>query len=118
VIYLEQHFDVRPASPSGLDRFIELAERALVPLWTAAGGRLVGAWFGTESWFDRVTQVLAFPDRATFDRARQAVATSPEGAEAEAALDDLAPVRRHRLREPAPTERTVRLFPLPYSPLR
>lgn len=31
MLYLKQHFNIEPARPAGLDRFIELAERAWVP---------------------------------------------------------------------------------------
>lgn len=100
MIYLEQHFNVEPASPAGLDRFVELAEKALVPGWSRVGGRLVGAWFGTQEWFNQVTQVVAFPDLAAFEGARQAGATDPELVEARAEAFSLAPIQREALREP------------------
>ena len=64
MIYLKQHFNIEPASPAGLDRFVDLGEKALLPGWSRLGGRVVGAWFGTEEWFYQVTQVVAFADFA------------------------------------------------------
>jgi hypothetical protein len=100
MIYLKQRLNIEPASPAGLDRFVELAEKTLVPGWSRAGGNVVGAWFSTEEWFYQVTQVVAFPDLAAFDAARRSAAGDAELADAQGALEELAPVRRESLLEP------------------
>jgi hypothetical protein len=100
MIYLKQHFDIEPASPAGLDRFVELAEQALVPGWARAGGRIVGAWFSSEEWFNQVTQVIAFPDLAALDAARREASGDAQLSEAEGVLETLAPIRRESLLEP------------------
>jgi hypothetical protein len=100
MIYLKQAFNIEPASPAGLDRFVELGEGALLPGWERVGGRLIGAWFGTDDWFNQVTQVVAFEDLAAFDAARRGAASDAKLSDAEAALDELAPIRSESLLEP------------------
>lgn len=100
MIYLKQNLNIEPASPAGLDRFVELAEQTLVPGWTRVGGRVVGAWFSTEEWFYQVTQIIAFADLAAFDTARREASLDSGLADALGALEELAPVRRESLLEP------------------
>lgn len=100
MIYFEQRFNIEPASPAGRDRFIELAESNLVPGWQRAGGRLIGAWFGTGEWFYQVTHVTEFPDLGAFGEARRAAAGDAKLAEADGVLEALAPVRHEGLLEP------------------
>lgn len=100
MIYLKQQFNPSPASPGGLDNFIALAEKALVPAWSRAGGRLLGAWSSTDEWFFQVTQVTAFEDLAAYDRARNIVADDAELAGYRDALNAAAPICKESLLEP------------------
>jgi hypothetical protein len=109
MIFLRQDFDLHPASTSTRDRFVEHAEKALVPAWSAEGGILKAAFFSTEEWFYRVTHVVAFHDLAAFDRARRAIEEGGEHAavregdlalapeRSTALLEDLGPVAADRL---------------------
>jgi hypothetical protein len=71
MIYLAQDFDIHPATPETRDRFIEAANEQFLPAQTAAGGTLLAAWFSYSSWFYRITQVIEFPDLATYDGFRR-----------------------------------------------
>jgi len=99
VIYLQQTFDLAPASPATRDRFVEHAVGTLVPAWAELGGRLKGAFFSTEEWFYQVAHVLAFDDLAAFDRARVRIERDPAFAAVREVNEALAPVRGDRLLE-------------------
>jgi len=99
MIFLKQTFDLHPASPATRDRFVEHAEKTLVPAWASEGGRLKAAFFSTEEWFYQVTHVTAFDDLAGFDRARRAVAEGAEFAALRATDEALAPGRGTALLE-------------------
>jgi len=99
MIFLKQTWNLHPASPAGRDRFVEHAEKALIPAWASVGGDLKGAFFSTEEWFYQVTHVVAFEDLAAFDRARTAIDQSGEFAELRAGDEALAPERGTALLE-------------------
>jgi hypothetical protein len=93
MIFLEQTFNLDPASPAQRDRFIEHANQTLLPAWSSVGGTLKGAFFSTEEWFYQLTHLTAFEDLAAFDRARSAVEQGAEFADLRATDEALAPVR-------------------------
>jgi hypothetical protein len=100
VIYLKQDFDIHPASPGTRDRFVELAEKELVPRWRRLGARLVGGWFSNERWFSGITNVLAFEDLSAFGAYRQAAAANAEWQECERQLEEMTLQRFDELLEP------------------
>lgn len=93
MIYLQQTFDLHPASPATRDAFVDHAESALVPAWNELGGQLKGAFFSTEEWFYQVHHVLSFEDLAAFDRARHAIENDSAFAKLRESDEALAPVR-------------------------
>ena len=99
MIYLQQTFDLHPASPATRDRFVEHAGQTLVPAWAELGGRLKAAFFSTEEWFYQVAHVTAFDDLAAFDRARAAIESDPAFAALRQANEELAPTRGDTLFE-------------------
>ncbi len=99
MIFLKQTFDLHPASPATRDRFIEHAEKTLVPGWASEGGQLKAAFFSTEEWFFQVTHVTAFEDLAAFDRARRSVEEGSEFAGLRSVDEALAPTRGTTLLE-------------------
>jgi len=100
MIYLKQTFDLDPASPANRDRFVSIAERAILPAHERIGGRLVGAFFAHEEWFSQIIHVTEFDDLASFDRYREAARRDRETAEGIAQLEILAPNRSVDLLEP------------------
>jgi len=96
MLYLQQTFDLHPASPATRDRFVELATNDVVPASTRAGGRLVAAFFCHEEWYSQVRHVIELGDLAGFAawRADAAVTASL------ARLATLSASRRDELLEP------------------
>lgn len=92
-IYLEQSFDLSPASPATRDRFVELATSSMMPACERLGARLVGAWFTHVEWYSQIRHVLELDDLAAFDSFRQF-------RELDASIEALAPTRRDTLLEP------------------
>ncbi len=99
MIFLKQTFDLHPSSPGTRDRFVEHAEKTLLPAWASEGGRLKGAFFSNEEWVFRVTHVTAFDDLSTFDRARRAIEQGGEFEELRGTDETLAPTRGSELLE-------------------
>ena len=103
MIYLEQRFDIHPASPATRDRFVEAAESALLPASREVGARLVGAWFAHDEWFSRITHVTELEDLQAYAAWRDATDPArgePALAKACADLASLAPERGEDLLEP------------------
>ena len=100
MIYLEETFNLMPASPETLDTFVELAQERLVPAWQRLGARLVAAWYSDVESFCQVTQVLEFDDLGALDAFRAKACQDAAWAECEARLEEMASERRSRLREP------------------
>jgi len=100
MLYLQQDFDLEPASPRTRDAFVELARVSLVPAAERHGARLVAAFFSNAEWFFRVSQFLELPDLAAYDDWRRAHGADAGAVEAGERVAALAPVRRERLLEP------------------
>ena len=99
MIYLEETFNLVPASPETMDTFVDFAQEKLVPCYERLGGRLVAAWYSDVEVFAQVMQVLEFDDLAALGAFR-AAATDDEGwTECERRIEELAPERRSRLME-------------------
>ncbi len=100
MIYLEETFNLVPASPETMDTFVDFAQEKLVPCYERLGGRLVAAWYSDAEVFAQVMQVLEFDDLAALGAFR-AKASHDEGwAECGRLIEELAPERRSRLMEP------------------
>ena len=100
MIYLEETFNLKHASPEALDTFIEFAQKHLVPVCPGLGARLVAAWSSSEEWFNQVKQVLEFDDMEALKAFRIKSSQDKAWGEYLADLEELAPVRRSRLLEP------------------
>jgi hypothetical protein len=100
MLYLQQDFDLAPASPRTRDAFVALAQEALVPAAERHGARLVGAFFGNAEWFFRVTHVLELPGLAAFEAWRAAMRADAAACAALGRAEALAPCRRETLLEP------------------
>jgi hypothetical protein len=116
LIYLQQDFDLHPATPRTRDAFVALAQDALAPTCERHGARqmadftkmladvgphlpILASWRPVAGNQDLVIDLWKGDVEQTFARC----------ARANAFMDPL--------REVAPNERIVRCFPLPYSPL-
>ncbi len=100
MIYLQQDFDLHPASPRTRDAFVALAQDALVPAAERHGARLVGAFFGNSEWFFRVTHFLELPSLAAFGSWRASCRRDAAACDAASRAEALAPSRREALLEP------------------
>ena len=99
MIYLEQTWNLHPASPATRDAFVAHAQERLVPAWASEGAQLKGAFFSSEEWFSKVTHVVGFDDLAHFDRARRSIDEGGEFADMREEDERLAPERHATLLE-------------------
>lgn len=100
MLYLEEKFNILPATPATLDKFIEVAEQKLVPICESLGARLIGAWFSDSEWVSQVLQVMEFDDFEALKRFRINSSQNSVWGEYMAHLEELAPERKTRLLEP------------------
>jgi hypothetical protein len=100
MIYLEETFNLKHASPEALDAFIEFSQKNIVPVFPRIGARLVIAWYSSEEWFNQVKQILEFDDMEALKDFRLKSSQDKAYGEYLAGLEELAPVRRSRLLEP------------------
>ena len=109
MIYLEETFDLEPASPETLDRFVEFAQGSLLPAYQRLGARLAAAWTCNSERFGQVKQVLEFDDLGALGAFREEASNDESWAACAVTIEDLAPVRNSRLMEslaPIPPETT------------
>lgn len=107
MIYLEETFNLAPASPETLDRFVEFAQEKLLPAYERLGPRLVAAWYSDSERLCQVMQVLEFDDLGALGDFRVESSRDAAWTECEARLEELAPEQRSRLLEllgPVPAE--------------
>ena len=100
MIYLEDTFNLHPASPETLDMFIKFAKKYLVPICDDVGARLIAAWSSYSEWFGQVTQIMEFDDIDSLKSFRLNTSQNSDWGEYIVGLEDFAPVRRSRLLEP------------------
>jgi hypothetical protein len=100
LIHLQQDFDLLPASPRTRDAFVDLARDRLVPAAERNGARLVGAFFGNQDWFFRVSHFLELPNLAAFESWRAAMRGDAMACDASREAEALAPQRNEVLLEP------------------
>src|SRR5215469_17006660 len=72
MIYLQQDFDLHPASPRTRDAFVALAQDALVAAAERHGARLIAAFFGNSERFFRITHFFELPSLGAFEAWRAA----------------------------------------------
>ncbi len=100
MIYLEEKFNLIPASPETLENFIIFAQELLVPICERLGARLVLAWYNSSEWFCQVTQIMEFDDMEALKTFRIKASQNSTWGEFAARLEEFAPERRSRLLEP------------------
>lgn len=100
MLYLEEVFNLTPASPVTLDKFVKFAQEQLIPACERLKTRIVAAWFSNIEWYSQVTQILEFNDLDALKSFRINVSQDKGWGEYTASLEDFAPERRSRLLEP------------------
>ena len=100
MIYLEETFNIVPASPEGLDIFVGFVQEKLIPIGQKLGLRLVAAWFCSVDLFSQVTHVMEFDDMEALKAFRIKASEEKAWGEYLARLEELAPERHSRLLEP------------------
>lgn len=100
MIYLQQEYDLHPATPRTREAFVALAQEALVPAAERHGARLVAAFFGNQDWFFRVAHFFEFPSLAAFETWRKAFRGDAAACDAALEAEALAPTRNELLLEP------------------
>ena len=99
MIYLQQDFDLHPASPRTRDAFVALAQDALVPAAERHGARLVAAFFGNSEWFFRMTHFLQLPSLAAFEAWRADCRRDAAACDAASRAEAMSAARRETLLE-------------------
>lgn len=99
MIYLQQDFDLHPASPRTRDAFVALARDELVPAVERHGARLIAAFFGNSEWFFRMTHFLELPSLGAFEAWRVGCRGDAAACDAASRAEALAPGRRETLLE-------------------
>jgi len=100
MIYLEETFNLTPATPETLDVFVDFAQTKLVPASQNFGSRLVAAWCSDVEIFCQVTQIQEFDSLSAFEDFRLETGQDTKWKAIEARLHELAPQQRLRLLEP------------------
>ena len=71
MIYLEETYDLVPASPVTLDKLVSLSQERLIKDYEDQGARLVAAWFSDTFQYHRVTHVYELDSLSAFDQFRE-----------------------------------------------
>ena len=100
MIYLEETYDLAPASPVTLDKLVALSQERLIKEYDALGARLIAAWYSDRQQFHQVTHVYELDSLSAFDQFREKGISDPSFQEGQALLEALAPLRETRLLEP------------------
>jgi len=100
MIYLEETYDLAPASPVTLDKFVALSEERLIKEYSALGARLIAAWYSDVRQYHQVTHMYELDSLSAFDEFREKAAKDPSFQECQTRLEELAPLRETRLLEP------------------
>jgi NIPSNAP len=107
MIYLEESYNLEPASPETVDAFVEFARKQFVPACERLGARLVAAWYSDVDWFAQVTHALEFDDLAALGAFREQAVGDSGWTACQSRLEELAPERSSKLLEalgPIPPE--------------
>ena len=100
MIYLEETYDLVPASPVTLDQLVVLSQERLVKAYADLGARLVTAWFSDTFQFHRVTHIYELDSLSAYGLFREKSAAGSSFQECQVLLSQLSPVKETRLLEP------------------
>ncbi len=100
MIYLEETYDLVPASPVTLDKLVALSQERLIKDYEDQGARLVAAWVSDNFQYHRVTHVYELDSLSAFDQFREKGASNSSFQECQTRLEELSPVKQTRLLEP------------------
>ena len=101
MIYLEEKFNLIPASPETLENFVNFAQEYLrKEICERLGTRLIVAWYNTSEWYCQVTQIMEFDDMEALKDFRIKASQDSAWGEYAARLEEFSPERRSRLLEP------------------
>ncbi len=100
MIYLEEKYNITPASPETLDRFIGFAQEHFLPTFERLGGRLIAAWSNYVEWYSQVIQIMEFDNLDALKEFRVKSSQDSEWGEYQEFLEEIAPERTSRLLEP------------------
>ena len=101
MIYLEEKFNLIPASPVTLEKFDSFVQNQLsVSVCERLGARLIAGWYTNSEWFSQVTQIMEFDDMEALKAFRMKASQDSAWGEYAARLEEFAPERRSRLLEP------------------
>jgi len=100
MIYLEETYDLVPASPVTLDELVALSQERMVKDYEDQGARLVAAWYSDTFQFHRVTHMYELDSLSAYDVFREKSAASSSFQECQDLLEKLSPVKETRLLEP------------------
>ena len=101
MLYLEEKFNLIPASPVTLEEFVNFAQKQeFAAVCESLGARLIAGWFTNTEWYSQITQIMEFDDMEALKAFRMKASQSSAWGEYMARLEDFAPERRSRLLEP------------------
>lgn len=100
MIYVEEKYNITPASPETLDKFVKFAQEHFVPTSERLGARLIAAWSNYVEWYCQVIQIMEFDNFNALKLFRVKSAQDSEWGEYQEFLEEIAPERTSRLLEP------------------
>jgi len=100
MIYLEEKYNIVPASPETLDKFIKFAQEHFVPTCERLGARLIAAWSNYVEWYCQVIQIMEFNDLNALKEFRVKSSQDSEWCKYLEFLEEIAPERTSRLLKP------------------
>ena len=100
MIYLEEIYDLVPASPVTLDKLVLLSQERMIKDYEEQGARLVAAWFSDTFQFHRATHVYELDSLSAFDQFREKGISNSSFQKCQTRLEELSPVKQTRLLEP------------------
>ena len=100
MIYLEEKFNLIPASPITLEEFVNFSQEKLTPICERLGTRLIVAWYNTTEWYCQITQIMEFDNIEALKAFRINASQDSAWGEYAARLEEFSPERRSRLLEP------------------
>ena len=100
MIYLEETYDLVPASPVTLDKLVDLSQERLTKDYEALGASLIAAWYSDIKQYHQVTHIYELDSLSAFEIFREKGAADASFKECQTLLEELTPERQTRLLEP------------------